>query len=1057
MSLSLFDWIDQAKSRLKNWAANPKRALNQVGANSLYFGLAGAALYPIAEAVARNDLAALGLLYSLGAGVGVNLIANAVQHWADESDAANQLANAAPDHPELIQALDIVLQKVEAVDNAQAGLAEADRVWFTQTLRDGIKHVGSSITISGGVNLTAHTATITGDVAGRDILKSSTTTNSATHSAIATGGSAAATAGAVALNNNTVHGDVIINAGDKPPAGWREAYLGWVLNSVRSVPLAGVDPKSISEDTRADLDLAAVYTELLTQRLELDDALRDPRVSIDPYARAGRDARRLSALDVLNAEKHLALLGDPGSGKSTFVNFIALCLAGEGVGHASANLKTLTAPLPADDERARREQQAAQPQPWDHGALLPVRVVLRDFAARGLPPIGQAVPADHLWQFICAEMPASLCDSAAPLRDELRQCGGLLLLDGLDEVPEADQRREQVKAAVQGFRSLFARVRILVTSRTYAYQKQAWKLDGFAEAVLAPFERGQIQRFAQRWYAHIGPARHLTPEDAQGRAAILNAAIERSPRLRELAARPLLLTLMASLHAWRGGTLPDQREELYADAVQLLLDQWEGQKVRRTPDGQPELIQPSLAEWLNVDREQVRHVLNHLAFDAQREQADLTGTADIAQPKLVSELIRISTRPDARPNRLVEYLSERSGLLEPRGVGVLTFPHRTFQEYLAACFLTDHNFPDDLVNLVRAEPNRWREVALLAGAKASHGTAAAVWLLTDALCDKEFSPELARDVRRSESDGWAALIAAQVLIENKSLTHISERNQLKVERIRQWLTHTVTTGLLPPLDRVAAGRALGLIGDPRDFDEMIEIPAGKFWLGDETDRYSVIDNTPIHEINLPTYRIGKYPVTVKQWRQFVAATNYQGDPRTLTDPDNHPARWVSWRDAQAYCQWLTTEWRSAQKISVTEVVRLSTEAEWEKAARGDDRRAWPWGNDFEADRANTSELGAGTTSAVGCFPTGASPYGCLDMAGNVWEWTHSKDKNYPYRADDGREDVNERRDSPRVVRGGSWYRYRNLARCAYRDSLHPDLRGGNVGFRWCVVSPGSRS
>lgn len=197
----------------------------------------------------------------------------------------------------------------------------------------------SASTQSGGVNIAADQITAQ-DVAGRDILKLSTTTNSATHSAIATGGSAAATAGAVALNNNTVHGDVIINAADKPPAGWREAYLGWVLNSARSVPLAGVDPKSISEDTRADLDLAAVYTELLTQRTESERQL----------ARPDREARRLSALAVLNTEKYLALLGDPGSGKSTFVNFVALCLAGEGAQHPVANLNTLTAPLPDDDE-----------------------------------------------------------------------------------------------------------------------------------------------------------------------------------------------------------------------------------------------------------------------------------------------------------------------------------------------------------------------------------------------------------------------------------------------------------------------------------------------------------------------------------------------------------------------------------------------------------------------------------------------------------------------------------------------------------------------------------
>jgi formylglycine-generating enzyme required for sulfatase activity len=393
--------------------------------------------------------------------------------------------------------------------------------------------------------------------------------------------------------------------------------------------------------------------------------------------------------------------------------------------------------------------------------------------------------------------------------------------------------------------------------------------------------------------------------------------------------------------------------------------------------------------------------------------------------------------------------------LEPRGVGVLTFPHRTFQEYLAACFLTDHNFPDDLVNLVQADPLRWREVALLAGAKASHGTAAAVWLLADALCDKDCTPEWTSDIRRIEPYFWAVLIAAQVLVENKSLAHISERNQVKLERIRQWLTFTLTHGLLPPLDRVAAGRALGLIGDLRDLEEMIQIPAGKFWLGDKKESPSrpLLSNAPPQQIDLATYRIGKYPVTVGQWRQFVEATGHQGDPRTLTDPDNHPARWVSWLDAQAYCQWLTVERRTAHQIDALEVVRLPTEAEWEKAARGTDRRAWPWGDEFDQDRANTSELGAGTTSAVGCFPAGASHYGCLDMAGNVWEWTQSRNTKYPYRVDDGRKKIDER--LPRVVRGGSWADYRDYARCAYRYGDRPVARYVGLGFR-CVVSAGSR-
>ena len=135
---------------------------------------------------------------------------------------------------------------------------------------------------------------------------------------------------------------------------------------------------------------------------------------------------------------------------------------------------------------------------------------------------------------------------------------------------------------------------------------------------------------------------------------LLKAAIAGNPRLFELATHPLLLTLMASLHAWRGGTLPERREALYADAVDLMLDQWESRKLRRRADGTYEIIEPSLAEWLRVDRQTMRGMLNRLAFGAHRDQPNLVGAADIAQDTLVAALMRVNLNPDARPARLPE-------------------------------------------------------------------------------------------------------------------------------------------------------------------------------------------------------------------------------------------------------------------------------------------------------------------------------------------------------------------------------------------------------------------
>ncbi len=156
----------------------------------------------------------------------------------------------------------------------------------------------------------------------------------------------------------------------------------------------------------------------------------------------------------------------------------------------------------------------------------------QNFVARGLTPGAKSVvTGDTLWKFIVSELPETLRDFGEPLRQELLDQGGLLLLDGLDEVPEAERRREQVKAAVEGLAAMFPKLRLLVTSRTYAYQKQDWKLKRFAEAVLSPFGRAQIQSFVERWYAHVGPMRGLKPEDAQGKAAALNQAIDGNPRL----------------------------------------------------------------------------------------------------------------------------------------------------------------------------------------------------------------------------------------------------------------------------------------------------------------------------------------------------------------------------------------------------------------------------------------------------------------------------------------------------------------------------------------------
>jgi formylglycine-generating enzyme required for sulfatase activity len=283
---------------------------------------------------------------------------------------------------------------------------------------------------------------------------------------------------------------------------------------------------------------------------------------------------------------------------------------------------------------------------------------------------------------------------------------------------------------------------------------------------------------------------------------------------------------------------------------------------------------------------------------------------------------------------------------------------------------------------------------------------------------------------------------------------------------------------LYPRERVAAGNVLARLGDPRFRadawflpDErllgFVEIPAGPFLMGSDKghDPEAYDNELARHEVTLLRYFIGRYPVTVAQFRAYVEGSDSQPEnPRSLHGLANHPVVSVSWYEAQQYCNWLTERlraWPRTPEPLATLVrneswqIALPSEAEWEKAARGTDGRIYPWGNEPDPNRANYGDTGIDTSSAVGCFPGGASPYSVEDLSGNVWEWTRSWWGDYPYPADQRerprRAHPKARQDAARVLRGGAFLSPRRGVRCACRLRYHPLTSYGFVGFRVVVL------
>ncbi|MCP4396753.1 MAG: SUMF1/EgtB/PvdO family nonheme iron enzyme, partial [bacterium] len=631
------------------------------------------------------------------------------------------------------------------------------------------------------------------------------------------------------------------------------------------------------------------------------------------------------------------------------------------------------------------------------------------------------------------------------------------------------------------------------------YTSEVWKLPGFAEAVLDDFHLGQVLEFLRRWYGCVGPLHGIeNHETCLERAEGMFRDIQHNSQLQELAKRPLLLTQMACLHLASNSKLPEKRVELYQQTVDLLLDRWELKKIiRTTTQGKTQTNIESLFEILGLKKDKVLHFLEKLAYQAHKTQTPgQKEAALIDEGDLLKGLSRLSEAADIDQRIIKTHLRDRAGILLSPGSELYTFPHRSFQEYLTACYWARQDTPefsslDDVAALSLEDPLRWQEVMLLFGATqfGSWG----FWPLIEALCPYETT-----EGETHPQYAWGALWGGQILLENHvEIAQLGDSNTRKLRRIADWLVAIVSEQapmILPqneaapfPIDeRSFAGNMLARLGDPRPGVglredglpeiEWCEAPEGDFVMGSDksVDKKAYPDEEPQHSVTLSTFHLSRYPVTNAQYQAFVTDGGYTEKWRkcwseegwkwkeeeeeeavmgpepygNLFDIANHPVVGISWYEAQAYCCWLTEFLWNSGDLQETQEIRLPSEAEWEKAARGTDGRIFPWSNtDITPELANYSNTELGATSAVGCFSKNVSPYGCEEMSGNVFEWCADWFTDKYYAKSPAENPTGPASGSSRVIRGGAWYNVAGDCRAAYRCRVDPGNRYDHFGFR----------
>jgi formylglycine-generating enzyme required for sulfatase activity/energy-coupling factor transporter ATP-binding protein EcfA2 len=844
-------------------------------------------------------------------------------------------------------------------------------------------------------------------------------------------------------------------------------YLNHVIESNRRLQLQGIR----SSTGLVSIELEEIYITLTTterrtikdeeqwlhemRHLAPGEALRMEKIQ----SRESMQQVKVKVQEALRDHSRLVILGDPGSGKTTLLKYLALTFARD----------------------PKRETGLVEMRLQLNESRLPILLPLRDFAKhlqekhKDASVDGPKPLLDYLHIYFENQ------DIKLPDRffaDMLTAGKCAILLDGVDEVADLPTR-QRIARIIEKFTIVYPDNRYIVTSRIVGYADAARLGEKYEVTTIRDFNWENITSFVGYWNRAIeiilaGAETEYALQQAQVRSKELLDAIKGNERVRELAVNPLMLTVIALVQRYRT-QLSERRVELYEEAIEVLLSHWDEAKG---------LSSTMMIAGRELDAGDRRSLLEPVALWMMEQhireiEADELGRQLRQRFKgMLNDDIQARKATEA----FLKLINERSGLLAERGQGIYAFSHLTFQEHLAARAVSDKA---DFIayTLQRLDDSWWREVILLeTGYLGTQGKQRASDLI-----------QAIMDHSKEDEPYHNLVLAAECLHDLGQVRVTSGLFQEVQRRLRKELEaslrlpgekekHGEQSADVPILIRRRAdvADALGQIENgtysaqpafwrlPYGEPVWINIPGGEFWMGGNGQ----YDGKPVHRVNVPTFQIAKTPITNTQYRFFVDATGHKspehwGDGKVPRGVENHPVVNVSWYDALEYCYWLSQVMQKS--------IALPSEAQWEKAARGafasiasetelDGVRAYPWGNDWDPTKCNNGELGLNETTPVGIFHDGKSPYGCLDMSGNVWEWTTTiwgpYDENkreailkypYPYNVEDGREDLTVGNDMARVLRGGSFSDGHVGVRCAFHGGVRPTSHYRGDGFRVVVI------